>query len=298
MIDVPGAFAAATVAREGEPGQAWIERLPALAERYLQRWNCSPDGKVTSGAVGVIIPVRSGHGPAVLKISFTHPGNVDEPRALRLWRGDGAVRLYEYATEDFAMLLERVQSRSLDLPVDEAMQVGGDLLRRLAVPAPADMPTLASQAVAWEEQLLDQDRRAGHPLPDRLIGAARETIRDLAQDRTPAMLHGDLHAGNILASARGWLVIDPKGVAGNPAQDAATMMLYRHQEALQAPDIRAELDRRLSIFCAASGADPQWSRRLIQARFVSGLLWDRLHDGVADAKEDIRAVVAELLLDR
>lgn len=297
MIIVPETFASATVVREGEPGREWIQRLPAIAERCLQRWDCRPDGKISSGEVGLIIPVRSPYGPAVIKISFTHPGNVDEPRALRLWQGNGAVRLYEDAPEDYALLLERVQPRCLDLPVDEALQIGGELLARLCVPAPADMPTLASQAPSWEEQLLDQDRRAGHPLPDRVLGAALETIRDLAQDRTPTMLHGDLHAGNILASDRGWLAIDPKGVCGNPAHDAATMMLYRPEDALQAADIRAELDRRVAIFCDASGADPDWARRLIQARFVSGVLWDRLHaDTVIEAKSDIRAVVAELLV--
>lgn len=297
MITVPEQLAAATISREGDAGKDWIDRLPALAEHYLRRWQCSLDGPVTNGAVALIMPVRSPHGPAVIKISFAHPGNVDEPRALRLWQGDGAVRLFEDDPDGLAMLLERVQSRSLDLGVDEAMQSSGELLRRLSVPAPPGMPTLASQAPPWEEQLLDQDRRAGHPLPDRLVGAALETIRDLARDRTPTMLHGDLHAGNILASDRGWLAIDPKGVAGNPAHDAATMMLYRHQEVMPGADIRAELDRRLTIFCDASGADPVWARRLIQARFVSGLLWERLHgDRVVDPKSDLRGVVAELLV--
>ncbi|GAB3928576.1 streptomycin 6-kinase [Microlunatus endophyticus] len=297
MITVPDPFAAATIAREGEAGRAWIQRLPALTEKYLALWRCDLDGDVTSGAVGLIMPVRSPHGPAVLKISFTHPGNVDEPRALRLWQGNGAVQLYDEAPEDFALLLERVSTRQLDLPDDEAIAIGGELLRRLAVPATDDMPTLAAQAQGWEEQLHDQDHRSGRVLPRHIVGAALETIRDLAQDRTPTMTHGDLHAGNILDSDRGWVTIDPKGVAGNPAHDAMTMMLYGYQRALQAPDLRAEFDRRLTIFCDASGADPDWARRLTQARFVSGALWDNLliHDGAA-AATDPRAVIAGLLV--
>ena len=297
MIIVPEQLASGTIGREGDDGRAWIDRLPALAEHYLQRWHCSLDGPVTNGAVALIMPVRSPHGPAVIKISFAHPGNVDEPRALRLWQGNGAVRLFEEAPADFALLVERVSTRQLDLPDDEALEVGGTLLRQLAVPAPPEMPTLASQAPGWEEQLLDQDRRTGHPLPDRIVDAALETIRDLGQDRTPTMLHGDLHAGNILASDRGWLIIDPKGVAGNPAHDAMTMMLYGYQHVMQAADPRTEVDRRLKIFCDASGADLAWARRLTQARCVSGVLWDRLmSDYVADPAHDIRAVAAEFLL--
>jgi streptomycin 6-kinase len=297
MLTIPEPLATGTIAREGEPGRAWIRQLPALAEKYLRLWNCEPAGAITAGAVGLIIPVDCAYGPAVLKISFTHPGNADESRALRVWGGDGAVRLFEDAPDDFALLIERVRNRQLDLPDDEAIEVAGQLLRRLAVPAPAEMPTLASQAAGWEEQLLDQDRRTGHPLPDRILGAALETIRDLAQDRTPTMTHGDLHAGNILDSDRGWLTIDPKGVAGNPAHDAMTMMLYGHQHVMAAVDVRSELERRLMIFCDASGADLDWARRLTQARFVSAVLWERLvNDLVADPSVDIRAAGAELLL--
>jgi len=297
MIIVPDAFAAVTIAREGEAGRAWIERLPALAEKYLALWRCEVADAIGSGAVGLVLPVRSPHGPAVLKISFNHPGNVDESRALRLWQGNGAVQLYDEAPEDFALLLERVSPRQLDLPGDEAIAVGGNLLRRLAVPAPDDMPTLASQSPGWEEQLRDQDRRSGHALSRQFVGAALETIRDLAHDRTPTMLHGDLHAGNILDSDRGWLTIDPKGVAGNPAHDAMTMMLYGHEHVIRAVDVRAELNRRLAIFCEASGADLDWARRITQARFVSSVLWDLLVNGHrADPAIDTHAAGAELLL--
>ena len=34
-------------------------------------------------------------------------------------------------------------------------------------------------------------------------------------------LHGDLHHENIMHGPRGWLAIDPKGVLGDPAFDAA-----------------------------------------------------------------------------
>lgn len=37
-------------------------------------------------------------------------------------------------------------------------------------------------------------------------------------------LHGDLHHDNILFGARGWLAIDPHGVLGDPAYDAANLL--------------------------------------------------------------------------
>jgi streptomycin 6-kinase len=296
LIAIPEAFAAATITREGDRGRDWLAELPDLAQRYLRHWDCTQDGPVTAGQVAVVIPVASSYGPAMIKISFRHPGNRDEPAALRLWQGDGAVRLYDHEPDDFAILVERAEPRILDLPLEEALRIGGELSARLAVPAPGQMTRLADQAGPWEQQLLDHDQQADHPLPDRMLEVALQTIRDAALDDTTTMLHGDLHAGNILHSERGWLIIDPKGVAGNRAHDAATMFIYRHQEASAAADLRAETERRMSIFCSAAGADPQWTRRLIRARFVSGLLWEACHPELGtNLEHDLRFRVAALL---
>lgn len=279
MITVPAALVGGTIAREGEDGRQWIRALPELAGRALDRWRCTIDGEPTHGAVALVLPVRSPRGPAVLKISFPHPGNVDEPRALDVWAGEGAVRLYAHDGADFAMLLERVEQRTLDLEADEGITVGGELARRLAVPGPAAMPPVAASADGWAQQLREQDRATGHPLSDRVIGAALETIDAVGHDRTPTMIHGDLHAGNILASDRGWVAVDPKGQTGPVEYDAMTMCLHRHEEMITAADPVAELLRRVDLFCDAAGADHAWARRLVHARLTSSALYDMLQQG-------------------
>lgn len=298
MITVPDRLATATIGREGEPGRRWIDDLPMLAQRLLQEWNCTQTGPATHGGVALIIPVDSPHGPAMIKISFTHPGNVGEADALRLWGGDGAVRIYRDSPEHYAMLLERLQFRTLDVPVDQALAIGGEISARLAVPSPVGMPRLAAQTAAWEEQLRDHDRRCGHPLAARVVGAAIETIRDLARDDTTTMLHGDLHAGNILASSRGWLAIDPKGLAGSAAFDAMTMIIYRYPQEQVAGDLPAEILRRLDIFCSAAGVDAGLARRCVQARMTSSALWELVHGDLdpGGGPGRIAAAVAEGLL--
>ncbi len=294
MITVPDRLAVATIGREGETGRAWVEELPALADRLRRRWHCTRTGPPSHGGVAMIMPVDSPHGPAVIKISFRHPGNRGEADALRLWHGDGAVRLHADAPEDYAMLLERVDTRTLDLPVDQALVVGGELSARLAVAAPADVPRLADQCGPWEDQLRDQDRRCGHPLAGRVVDAAIETIRGLAGDGTDTMLHGDLHAGNILASSRGWLAIDPKGLTGNAAFDAMTMIIYRQGEDTAQTDLAAETLRRLAIFCTAAGLDHELARRCVQARMTSAALWELLHGDLDPAGHGPGRIAAEL----
>lgn len=299
MITVPAGLVDTTIAREGEAGRRWIQALPRLVGDACTRWSLALDGPPTHGAVALIVPVAGPEGSAILKISFPHPGNVDEPSALALWAGEGAVRLYAQHASDYAMLIERVEQRSLDIDVDDGITIGAELAGRLAVPAPADMPTVADTADGWAEQLREQDRDAGHPLPDRVIGAALETIADVGRDRTPTMIHGDLHAGNILHADRGWVTVDPKGLTGPIAFDAMTMCLHQHEHMLAASDPVAELVRRIDLFCEVADVDRGFARRCVQARMTSSALYGMLQQGSAleQGWGTLAARAAEALVD-
>ncbi|EMF00027.1 phosphotransferase [Streptomyces mobaraensis NBRC 13819 = DSM 40847] len=281
MLVIPEGFARLTITREGDAGRAWLTRLPALAGDLLRRWACVPDGPVTHGQVGTVVPVRRGDGtPAVLKVSFPHPGNVHEPDAFAVWDGRGAVRLLERDDERFAMLLERAGTGALaELPdADEAMAVAGRLARRLAVPAPPGLPRLRDRAQEWEEGLGKDAERLGHPLPSAVLDAALATARELAPVQPDTLVHGDLHAANVLRGDREpWLAIDPKGFAGDPAYDAFTLLRSRAADLLTAPDLGTALLRRLAVFAEAAELDRERTVRWAQLRCVQAALWGRDH---------------------
>ncbi|MEV0322726.1 aminoglycoside phosphotransferase family protein [Streptomyces sp. NPDC050658] len=298
MIETPRAFAESTVAREGERGRAWLATLPELAGELLARWDCEPTDPVTHGQVGVVVPVRRRHDgtPAVLKISFPHPGNVHEPDAFAVWAGRGAVRLHERDDARFALLLERAGPGSLaDVrDVAQALTAAGLLARRLAVPAPAELPRLSARCAEWESELRDADKELGSPLPSRVLDAAIATLRELGPDQPDTLIHGDLHVGNVLKGEREpWLAIDPKGCAGDPAYDAITLLHHRFGELLTATDAKAAVLRRLAVFADAARVDRERARRWTQARAVTMAYWGRQHgdpswrimaaDGLADA---------------
>ena len=88
---IPEAFARSTVEREGDAGAAWLSELTGIVAELVELWDLVPDGEVMHGGVGVIVPVRRAAQPAVLKVSFPHPGNVHEPDAFAAWDGHGAV---------------------------------------------------------------------------------------------------------------------------------------------------------------------------------------------------------------
>ncbi len=281
MIGVPEVFGRGTVEREGKTGAAWLAELPGIVDELLARWGCVPDGEVLHGAVGVIVPVRwRADEAAVLKVSFPHPGNVHEPDAFEAWGGRGAVMLRERDDERFAMLLERAQPSTLAelADGDEVITVAGWLNRRLAIPAPPGLPRLREQADAWEEGLHKDASELTHGLPRHVVDAAVATVRDLGRVQPDLLIHGDLHAGNVLRADReAWLAVDPKGYAGDPAYDAGTLLKSRALTFLEAADLRQIVRRALDVFAEAAELDRERVRRWSQFHAVQAAFWGRRH---------------------
>ncbi|MFG2923679.1 aminoglycoside phosphotransferase family protein [Streptomyces sp. NPDC048305] len=281
MIAVPEDFARSTVEREGESGAAWLVELPGFVDDLLGRWACVPDGKVMHGGVGLIIPVRrQAEGTAVLKVSFPHPGNVHEPDAFATWCGQGAVLLYERDDERFAMLLERVRTSTLAEVEDndEVMRVAGRLNRRLALPAPPGLPRLREQADTWEEQLRKDAEELPHTLSRHVVDATAATVRELGHVQPETLIHGDLHARNVLRADREpWLAVDPKGYVGDPAYDAGTLLKARALTLLEADDLRKAVHRALDVFAEAAELDRERVQRWAQFHAVQAAYWGRRH---------------------
>ncbi|MFJ9213417.1 aminoglycoside phosphotransferase family protein [Streptomyces sp. NPDC102264] len=309
MIAVPDTFTQTTLEREGEPGAAWLAELPGVVDALLERWGCVPDGDVTHGGVGVIVPVRRRtEGTAVLKVSFPHPGNVHEPDAFVAWGGRGAVLLHERDDVDFAMLLERVHMSTLAEVEDddEVVTVAARISRRLAVPAPPGLPRLREQADAWEKELRKDAEELAQTMPRHVVDAATATVRELGSIQPDVLVHGDLHARNILRADREpWLAVDPKGYAGDPAYDGGTLLKSRALALLAADDLGKAAHRILDIFAEAAELDRARVQRWAQFHAVQAAFWGRRHgfrmarggsrlDGLTEFAEHL----AELLTER
>jgi streptomycin 6-kinase len=217
----------------------------------------------------------------VLKVSFPHPGNVHEPDAFVAWGGCGAVLLHERDDERFAMLLERVEPSTLAEVEDgdEVATVAGRLNRRLAIPAPPGLPRLREQADAWEEQLCRDAAELAHALPRQVLDAAVATVRELGRAQPDTLVHGDLHARNILRADREpWLAVDPKGYAGDPAYDGGTLLKSRALTLLEAEDdLHKAVQRIVDVFTEAAELDRERVRRWAQFHAVQAAFWGRRH---------------------
>jgi len=298
---VPEHFAQMIEEREGEVGEAWVTGLPGRVHALMQSWGLRPDGPTRFGFVGIVVPVALADGtPAALKISYPDDDNAGEVAALRAWAGDGAVRLLDQDETGFAMLLERLDpDRSLfAVPVDEAVGTIGALLHRLhRTTAPPTVTRLSAVSERWSHELPEQWRRLGITADRRLLDEALATVRELGPAAGDRMLHGDLHYGNVLAGTREpWLVIDPKGVAGDPAFDVVPCVWNRFEELAGSGDPHRAIRRRVDALCEAAGIDREAAYRWTVARAVDDLLWSAAGADDGGFGED-NVLIAEAVVD-
>jgi streptomycin 6-kinase len=147
---------------------------------------------------------------------------------------------------------------------EQATDILCDVIRTLhsARLNPAPLEPLAARFVPLTSASLDGD-----------LGKAARLARDLpAEPVPPGALHGDLHHENVLSSPRGWLAIDPKGIWGDPAYEAANAFRNpeglgeRLYEAARIKDLAARFSRNLGhapsyprLGCRPLRASTRWS---------------------------------------
>lgn len=230
-FSVPDYFAEFVADYWGDEGAVWLRDLPALLDNYATRWRLEPLAPFAGLTYNYVTRVRRADGSiAVLKVGV--PG--DEFRAsiefLRLCDGDGAVELFEADAEQCAMLME------LALPGeplarleddDAATVIAADVMREFWRPAPAThpFPTVQRWMRAFSH-VREMHSGGSGPIPEALLARAEATARDLLTSVPyERLMHGDLHHDNIVSAQREpWLIIDPKGLVGDPGYETGPFL--------------------------------------------------------------------------
>jgi streptomycin 6-kinase len=280
MIQVPTAFAASTVAREGAAGRLWINSLPQLIEELCSVWGLTPAGPVRHGYVGVVVPVTREGITLALKVSWIDESSKQEALVLRAWNGRGAVRLLEAREESGALLLEWLDpDRTLaTVPPDAAAEIAGGLLRRLAIAAPEQLRTVREEIDHLVGKLRARWQDSGRPFSEVLLDHAMAVCVAGRNSDDHLIVNQDLHYDNVLAGAREpWSVIDPKALAGDTEFGVAPLLWNRFEELGD----RAGLERRLQIIADAADLDLDAGRRWAVVRLVDYWLW-ALNEGFTE----------------
>lgn len=254
--------------------------------------------------VGSFEPLADTHSSLVWKVErIDHPGEVfvikqlkptgmEEMRGAHYlrWRdGHGAARLYDL--EDTSMLLEYAGNYHLDEHLKSGLDadclvIFGQVLEALHTPSPEPVPS--------DLQPLDKHFSGLFAVADQtpLYAEATALARQLlTAPHQPIPLHGDIHHENILQGPRGWLAIDPHGLVGDAAFDAANIFY----NPLDRDDLCLDLDRAKRMaehFAPIIGSAPSYILDYAIAYGCLSAAWHREDGNDADEARELKIATA------
>lgn len=251
----------------GEKGQAWLDVLPELLATISSRLDLRDLKEVTNLTYNYVLLGFQSDNPIIIKLGLDNAGLKQEAFALKCFSGCGAVKVL--AEDEGMLLLERaVPGASLKRYFpdreEESIEIACSVMKKLHqanIPATHNFPHIKDWLAALDK---------GWPIPEGYLKKAKKLRDQLLQtSEADVLLHGDLHHDNILQTANNWVVIDPKGVIGEPAYEVAAFIRNPIPELLNHADAPNIILNRITRFSEALKLS---ERRIIDWCFVQALL--------------------------
>ncbi|MFJ9786785.1 aminoglycoside phosphotransferase family protein [Amycolatopsis sp. NPDC101161] len=216
------------VARFGaELADPWCDALPDLVARLTAKWGLEVREARPGNSGRTLLCTGPGGDLQVLKLTPDPEVAHLEFAGLRAWAGcSHAVQVLDADLGAGAMLLEGLvpgtELRGREVPWPE---IGALLTELHSVAPPPDLPPLTDRVTFMfdiTERTVPGSPAAEYLTPE-LLARARSRALALADGGPVAVVHGDLHPGNVLDAGprRGVVAIDPRPSVGDPAFDLA-----------------------------------------------------------------------------
>ena len=261
----------------GEKGKAWLDALPQLVSAIASRLDLRDLKEVTNLSYNYVLSGFHGDNPIILKAGLDNAGLKREAFALKCFAGDGVVKVL--AEDEGLLLLERaVPGTSLKSYFpdreQESIEIACNVMKKLHqanIPSAHNFPHIKDWLTA-----LDKDWN----IPDGYLKKAIELRDQLLKTADPdVLIHGDLHHDNILQNGDDWVVIDPKGVIGEPSYEVAAFIRNPIPELLHQADSPNIIHNRVTRFSELLELP---SQRILDWCFVQAVLswvW-AIEDGI------------------
>lgn len=278
-----------------QDGEAYLAVLPDLIEEARQRWDLTditPVENLSFNYVAYATQLSSpsgrgqgeGMGEVVLKIGVPHRELFSEIAALRLFNGEGCVRMLEADESRGMFLLERVRPGGMLAVLeddDQRTHIAVDVMTRLWREAPAGSPFIPLSD--WFAALKNVRPAFGGgtgPFPAKLFARIEETLpRLFAESAPPCLIHGDFHHFNVLSSGDGWIAIDPKGVVGHPEYEVGPLLINPWFSLTNGTSPRRQTERRLDILSERLGFPRSHLLDWATCFAILSAWWDTQPDG-------------------
>ena len=230
----------------GNQGRIWLESLPKTVLRLSQKYGLSNLVPVDSLSYNYVLSGVQGDCPIILKLGLDNAALKQEYAALKAFSKSGAAKVL--AKEDGMILLEQVLPGALlksyfPQSDQEATHIACDvmkLLHQAPIPESSNFPHVNKYF-----ETLNKD----YEIPTKYLSKARIMFDHLIQTSgKPFLLHGDLHHDNILKNRDSWMVIDPKGIIGEPAYEIPTFIYNPTPEMLNTNRANDLIKNRIATF--------------------------------------------------
>lgn len=262
----------------GEVGKKWLADLPELIEYFKNKWQLHSLEIPSNLSCNMVVFAIKGLSTenevkVVLKLCPIPKEIEQEINVLKFYQGCGATRLLDCDLEKGVMLLERILPGTTLKNFfpnlnEESIKACIQVMNQLhSVKLDPNLNDSFPSIETWLQTLFN-----GHfpEIPEPLQKKARDLSSSLLKtQKSPVLLHGDLHHDNILKNQEGWISIDPKGVIGEPAYDVGAFIRNPMPELFKNKNLKEITLKRLDLFSQYLKIE---RKRLLDWSFVQAIL--------------------------
>lgn len=259
----------------GHKGKDWLVKLPSIIKHLADYWSLTNINQVNNLSYNyVAIALQNNNIPVVLKVSCDEQLISDEYKALKHFDGHGAIKVLDINTEYNALLLEKAAPGFLlkehhSRKIEDTITIYAKVVKTLATRLrPSNGYTHVSKWCAAIDRITD--RR----IEKRFVDKAKQLRSILLESvKHEYLCHGDLHLENIILHGSTWLTIDPKGIIGEMAFEAAAFDIITEDEIAATQDISAKIMDRTTKLANALEVDFDRLLSWIFLRIIISAQW-------------------------
>jgi streptomycin 6-kinase len=250
---------------KGREGELWFNNLPIILQKLEKHWSLKNIEPVSNMSWHYVAFAKQNGQPVVLKFGVDEKTIHDEYQALKHFNSYGMIQVLDYYQPLNALLLARaIPGRILKEESNHVIDIYADVVQKLSAHHPTKYPFLhVSEWCQVIDEMNDSRIPAEYILQAKVV---RQWL--LASMHQGYPCHGDLHLENIIQDKDTWLAIDPKGIIGEMAFEAAAFDLIQDNENIR-ENLTPLIEQRIYQLAQALNLD---KRRLVAWIFLRMML--------------------------
>lgn len=259
----------------GDKGKAWLNQLPSLIEFLSTHWSLTDIKPVTNLSYNYVAKAtQNNNTPVVLKISCDEQLIADEYKALQHFDGHDSIKVLDINTYHNALLLEQAIPGHLlkehhPIKIEDTIAIYANVVKELS-----SRPLTKKDYTHVSHWCKAIDRIKDQRIEKRTIQKAKELkVFLLSSANNEYLCHGDLHLENIISQGKKWLSIDPKGIIGEMAFEAAAFDLIDKSEWFDPDTIQDKVIARVDYLANALKIDKNRLLAWIFLRVIISAQW-------------------------